>query len=458
MGPGSAPADLGPTLSVPSGESQAIEPPPAPTVTTSIIGILEGYSPTEPSVVSAGSPSMTTVTSVEVPPPSQVNTRSKPAVPAMSAAPRAPAAGPDRGDGLVHDLAGREDAAVALHHVEGHPWGDLVQPGADVGDVRADLGLHGGVDQGGHRPLVLAVLAQHLGADRDDGAGVLLLDHLEHAALVGVVRVGVQEADADRGDAGVAEEAGGCAGVTLVERPHLGAVVVQTAAHRPDQVRGDDPRRLDPEVAVAVTVGHRLPGDLEHRLVALGGDEPDAVELALEQLVGGDRRAMADRRDRRPVEVHEGQDLADSVEEALGRVRGCGRRLRGRRPAGLLVHRDDVGERPAGVDADADPAVTHAGYLSGEIPLREEFTGYASRVVGRTRETTQSGGLRRVEPVVAGPAALGALVVDPARVRLPGGLLAGAERAGDGGPRGPRGTRRPHGQLLSVAGLPCDHL
>jgi hypothetical protein len=42
MGPGSAPADFGPTLSVPSGESQAIEPPPAPTVTTSIIGILDG--------------------------------------------------------------------------------------------------------------------------------------------------------------------------------------------------------------------------------------------------------------------------------------------------------------------------------------------------------------------------------------------------------------------------------
>src|ERR671917_1277974 len=95
MGPGSAPADVGPTLSVPSGDSQAIEPPPAPTVTTSIIGIFDGYAPTEPSVVSAGSPSTTTVTSVEVPPPSQVSTRSKPAAPATSAAPSAPAAGPD---------------------------------------------------------------------------------------------------------------------------------------------------------------------------------------------------------------------------------------------------------------------------------------------------------------------------------------------------------------------------
>ena len=82
-------------MSVPSGDSQAIEPPPAPTVTTSIIGIFDGNAPTEPSVVSVGSPSITTDTSVDVPPPSEVSTRSKPATLAISAAPSAPAAGPD---------------------------------------------------------------------------------------------------------------------------------------------------------------------------------------------------------------------------------------------------------------------------------------------------------------------------------------------------------------------------
>ena len=75
--------------------THAIEPPPAPTVTTSIIGILDGYAPTVPSVVSAGRPSTTTVTSVEVPPPSQVSTLSTPAACATRAAPSAPAAGPD---------------------------------------------------------------------------------------------------------------------------------------------------------------------------------------------------------------------------------------------------------------------------------------------------------------------------------------------------------------------------
>ena len=80
---------------MPSGDTRAIEPPPAPTVTTSIIGIFDGYAPTLPSVVSIGWPLMTTDTSVDVPPPSQVSTRSKPAVWAIRAAPSEPAAGPD---------------------------------------------------------------------------------------------------------------------------------------------------------------------------------------------------------------------------------------------------------------------------------------------------------------------------------------------------------------------------
>ena len=75
-------------------------------------------------------------------------------------------------------------------------------------DVAADVRLDRGVDEGGHRALVLAVLAQHLGADRDDGLGVLAAQHLAHRELVLVVGVGVQEADADRRDAAVAEPAG----------------------------------------------------------------------------------------------------------------------------------------------------------------------------------------------------------------------------------------------------------
>jgi hypothetical protein len=82
-------------LSAPSGDTQAIDPPPAPTVTMSIIGTLAGKRPIVPSVVSEGAPSRMTATSVDVPPPSSVTTWSKPAAAVTAAAPSAPAAGPD---------------------------------------------------------------------------------------------------------------------------------------------------------------------------------------------------------------------------------------------------------------------------------------------------------------------------------------------------------------------------
>ena len=96
MGPGSAPALAGPTLRPPSGARHAMEPPPVPTVTRSIIGTLTGKRPTSPSVVTPGSPPSTRQTSVLVPPASMVSTRSKPAARARYAAPSAPAAGPLR--------------------------------------------------------------------------------------------------------------------------------------------------------------------------------------------------------------------------------------------------------------------------------------------------------------------------------------------------------------------------
>jgi hypothetical protein len=49
------------------------------------------------------------------------------------------------------------------------------------------------------------------------------VEHVEHLLLVPVVRVGVQEADAEGGDARVAEEPGGGDGVGPVEGADLGA-------------------------------------------------------------------------------------------------------------------------------------------------------------------------------------------------------------------------------------------
>ena len=283
-------------------------------------------------------------------------------------------AGQHGGDRLVHDLVGAQHAAVRLHDVERHlAPAVLLEPATDVGDVAAQPRLHRGVDEGGHGALVLAVLPQHLAGDGDDGPGVLLGEDRPHPLLVLRVGVGVQEADAEGVDARGAEPARHLAGTGLVERPHLCAGEVQAPTHRPDQVPGHDPGRLHPEVGVAVAVGHRLPCDLQHRVVPLGGDEPERVDLALQQLVGRHRGAVADRRDRAAVagrETEQPQHLVDARHEPVGRVRRRRRGLgRGQLP-GLLVEGDDVGEGATGVDADADPAsrgLRHADHSNGPV-------------------------------------------------------------------------------------------
>src|SRR5216683_493391 len=94
-GPGSAPADPGPTRNAPPVSNQAMLPPPAPTVLISIMGSLTGWPPILPSVVWAIIPS-TRATSVDVPPISRVMACLKPEAPATNAAPTTPAAGPER--------------------------------------------------------------------------------------------------------------------------------------------------------------------------------------------------------------------------------------------------------------------------------------------------------------------------------------------------------------------------
>ena len=96
-GPGREPALSGPTWSSLPASTWAIDPPPAPIVVISIIGVRM----TRPKsmvvcAASAVSPSTTSDTSKEVPPRSPVMTSGKPAAFAMAAAAITPAAGPDR--------------------------------------------------------------------------------------------------------------------------------------------------------------------------------------------------------------------------------------------------------------------------------------------------------------------------------------------------------------------------
>ena len=95
-GPGSAPADCGPTRSAfVSCGTCPIEPPPAPTVCTLTDGTLIRNWPIDVSRPIVGWPFWQRATSVEVPPMSNVRMSSKPARRATKRAPATPPEGPE---------------------------------------------------------------------------------------------------------------------------------------------------------------------------------------------------------------------------------------------------------------------------------------------------------------------------------------------------------------------------
>ncbi len=213
-------------------------------------------------------------------------------------------------------LGRRGDPAVRLHDQERHPRaGPLGDPAAQALDVAGDDRLHEGVDQRGDRALVLAVLAQHVRADRHRALRVLGREQVPHPLLVRGVGVGVQQADADRGDAVVAEPAGLGHDRLLVQRPQDRAGRVEPLGHLPDQVEGHDAVGLHPEVRVAVAVGHALATDLQQVPEAGRRQEPQPGDLALEQRVGGDGRAVQHGPHLAPAGAGGGQRLVGAGQE-----------------------------------------------------------------------------------------------------------------------------------------------
>ena len=138
----------------------------------------------------------------------------------------------------------------------------------------------------------------------------------------------------------------------LVERAKLLAAEIQPPAGLAHETQRHDAVGLHPEVRVAVALGHRLTRDLQNVPEALGNDQPERVDLALQQRIGRNRRAVRQAYDaagncRRPVE--------DGADAAHQRNAGIGRRARhlgdgdGARGG---IDRNDIGKRAAGVDAD----------------------------------------------------------------------------------------------------------
>ena len=167
--PGVAPALSGPTCSMPASSTGAIEPPPAPMVWTSTIGTWIGiaysssrslddrrHAAQDQRDVARGAAHVVGDDVGESP--------ARPGLLAVAAAAMTPEAGPDITvlTACSATIAGRDGAAVALHHQqfarEAAPRQLALQPL----DIAMQHRLDRGVPRCRHAPLVLAVF-------RDDG-------------------------------------------------------------------------------------------------------------------------------------------------------------------------------------------------------------------------------------------------------------------------------------------------
>ena len=162
----------------------------------------------------------------------------------------------------------------------------------------------------------------------------------------------MDQADADRADAGIAEEARGGAHRLLIERAELLAEEVEAAADFAHVAQRHDALRLHPEIGIAVALRHGLAGDFQDMAETVGDDQAESGDLALQQRIGRDRRAV--RQHRQIVDA--GAPLAeDGMNAAHQSDRGVRRRRRNlghAHRAGPVVDTDDVGKGAAGIDAD----------------------------------------------------------------------------------------------------------
>ena len=153
-------------------------------------------------------------------------------------------AGPDAADDAC-DRAGHEqvhrprdgafrrrDAARGRHQVQLRPHLQRLELLLEPADVARDLRPDVGVEADGREALVLPVLRQHLGRDREERLGELLAHDLGHALLVRRVEEREEEADRDRLDAGLLQLADALARPLLVERHEHGAVLQRSARAR----------------------------------------------------------------------------------------------------------------------------------------------------------------------------------------------------------------------------------
>ena len=238
--------------------------------------------------------------------------------------------------------------AVRLEQRAGRSDGTRREGRLEPGDVVVEQRLQVGVDDHGRAALVLAPDRRDLVRERY-GRPVVLLQQLAGGELVGRLEVREQVTDGDRGTPAVQVSARELLPQPVaVERDELPALLVQPLVDADAVAARDERRRLAPPVVVVVLARDAL--DERNVLEPFRRQVQHTGAGAGQHGVDADRRADHDVGDGGGVDAGGVQGGGHGVDRALRRRRHLG----DRDGPGLLVDRDEVGERAPGVDADAN--------------------------------------------------------------------------------------------------------
>ena len=311
------------------------------------MGRATGRPSTSRPVASRTAPPSMTQTSQLVPPMSKHSDAPLAGVPGGPGRARGAARGPgqDGRGGVVGGVGDRRQAAGGLHHV-GRRQARLLRALDEPPQVVRQQRREGRVELGGGGALELAEGADRLVRERHVDAGERPGEGVAQGPLVLGVAVAVQQADRDRLRLQRAQRV-----------QHLGDPVAGQRLERPvgghalgsaDAPLGRDQRgRAGGAEAVEVPAG--LAAQLDEVLEAGRGDERGARAPALQERVGGDRRAVGEGLDARGRRSSPLERSADGVQDALGLVVRGGRRLGRDEPPAHRQH----GVREGASDVDA---------------------------------------------------------------------------------------------------------
>ena len=257
--------------------------------------------------------------------------------------------GLDQPDGKTAPGRERREASARRHEQQRTGKATRLQGLVKPAEIAVHHRLHVGIGDCGRPALVLANLRRHLARQREGEPGQQAGENIASAPLVCAVAIGVHEPDGDRLDASALKFLRKRPHGRLIERDEHVAARIEPLGQTEAQVTRHQRRRLVHEDVVlleAVLERHldRVTKSLCHHERGLGA-------LALDDGVGGERRAMDDQRDVGRRERRLRQHLADAGEHALLRS------ARHRKHLDAVARRPDfqcqIRKRAADVDGEA---------------------------------------------------------------------------------------------------------